>query len=288
MSDIFKFGLAGIGDNVQLGKRGSRVKNSSGSVDLRNAADSAFVKLRILAGEANDDGVNKGQMDTAITTALTSSVKYKGIFNASAGNYSAIINPLQGWLYKISVAGTINGVAWEVGDNLIVNKVVTGSPVAADIDKIDNTEAADILRTGDISADADFTSDTSKFATRATIKTFVDTAIANTAGSRTVALVFGSSSTVNIGATVPANAKVKRMYASVSTPFNGTTESTMTAGHSGDADSICDASEIDLHIAGHYEITCDSKVGSVTQYAIAYTADGATAGAAEIVIEYAP
>jgi hypothetical protein len=66
----------------------------------------------------------------------------------AVGPFDAINNPKQGWLYKVSVAGTIDGRLYSINDNMYVNKDVVGHPVSADIDLIDNTEAADLLRKG--------------------------------------------------------------------------------------------------------------------------------------------
>lgn len=88
----------------------------------------------------------KAYIASQVGNAVVGAVIYKSTFDASAGNFEAIVNPKQGWLYKVSVAGTISGELFSVGDNLYVNKDVTGTPVLADIDHIDNTEAIDILR----------------------------------------------------------------------------------------------------------------------------------------------
>lgn len=291
MADTFKFGLAGIGNNVQLGKRGPRIKVNSGAVDLRNAADGAYVKLRIADGVDSNDAVTKSQLTNAIN-GLAAGLEYKGVFDASAGNYNAITNASQGDFYKISVAGTVGSVSYDIGDMIIVNKDVTGVPTAADVDKIDNTEAADILRTGDISSNIDFTQDPSKLATRDTIKTFVDneiaTAISSTGAARVATLTSASSSTVNLGSTIPPSGIVKRAYVNVTQVFNGATESTVELGYSGDTDAIAKTSEIDLHALGHYEMACHVKNVTATQYLATFVKDGATQGQAEIVIEFVP
>lgn len=99
---------------------------------------------------------------------------YKGALDASSLG-TQLDNAKTGYFYKVSVAGTIlTSVVLNVGDMVIINKDVTGTPVAADLDVIDNTESTDLLRTGDISSNADFTVDTSKLATRGTIATFVN------------------------------------------------------------------------------------------------------------------
>lgn len=293
MSDTFKFSLVGVGANVQLGKNGNRLVADPSGIRARNADNDALVKMSVLAGTSSIDVVNLGQMETAIGNAIVGAYVNKGSFDASAGNYDAITNPKNGWIYKVSVAGTIGAIAWEVGDNLLVNADVTGHPTASDIQKIDNTEAADILRTGDVSSNADFAQDTTKLASRSVIATeiarqvgLVSSAPAGTVAVKVASLVFGDTSPVNIGSQMIANGRIKSARVVVSTPFNGATESTLMLGHANDSDAICGTSEIDLSTVGIYEIDCNVKVTEAVQYIATYSADGATAGAAEIEIEY--
>lgn len=284
MSDSYKFGLIGVGDNVQLGKRGNRIKATPSGVAMRNAADDDFVRLQVADGVSPEDAVSKSQMEAAISASLQpDALVYKGTFDASAGNYTALDNASQGDFYKISVAGTIGSYDWAVGDNLIVNKDVTGTPLEADIDKIDNTESADILRTGDISTDTDFNNEPTKIADRATIKSYVETQVG--AGDRTALLTFDASSPVNIGAVAPSGSRAKRAYISVNTAFDGTTESTVEIGIVGDTASIASSTEVDLHQVGEYEMTCNQKFAADTQIIATYVADGATQGEADIVVE---
>lgn len=84
---------------------------------------------------------------TSEINSLAAGLIYKGVFNANVPNdYSTLVPASQGDFYKISVAGTIYGVDWQIGDMLIINKDCSGSPLAADVDKVDNTESADIVR----------------------------------------------------------------------------------------------------------------------------------------------
>jgi hypothetical protein len=64
-------------------------------------------------------------------SAATGSLTYQGSYDASGGSYPG--SPALGYFYKISVAGTMGGVPYAVGDSIIYNG--TGW------DKIDNTEA---------------------------------------------------------------------------------------------------------------------------------------------------
>lgn len=110
-----------------------------GGQKVTNAAD----------GSANTDLATVGQVNTLIG-GLAAGLIYKGTFDASALDFDALTDASQGDFYKVSAAGTIDSVLYSIGDMIIINKDVTGVPVTADIDKIDNTEAVDILRTGDI------------------------------------------------------------------------------------------------------------------------------------------
>ena len=89
------------------------------------------------AANANIDGHLSG-IDTKLGT-LTTGLTYQGSFNATTGAPS-IANASQGDLYVISVAGTIYGQTWAVGDHLLINADMGGSVDNAKIDKIDNTD----------------------------------------------------------------------------------------------------------------------------------------------------
>ena len=89
------------------------------------------------AANANVDGHLSG-IDTKLGT-LATGLTYQGAFNATTGAPS-IANASQGDLYVISVAGTIYGQTWAVGDHLLINADMGGSVDNAKIDKIDNTD----------------------------------------------------------------------------------------------------------------------------------------------------
>ena len=105
---------------------------------------------------------------------LSSGLDYKGPFDAT-GTLPA--DPSKGDFYKVSVAGTVDGLELAVGDMIISNAVVVGASAAANWDKIDNTEAADILRTANISTDADWTVDPTLLSSRATTAAYIKTKV---------------------------------------------------------------------------------------------------------------
>lgn len=94
--------------------------------------------------------VTSGAVSEAISLALTGALKYQGTWTATnQTDYSTITLPVaKGYMYAVSGAATIGGVEWNSGDYLVINKDIAagGTITSADVDKIDNTEASDIVR----------------------------------------------------------------------------------------------------------------------------------------------
>jgi hypothetical protein len=103
-------------------------------------------------GSLTNDAVNKGQMESAITAALSGALTYKGTVDASVASGVSLDGSLIGEFFIISVAGTLDGIAFNIGDHLVVNDTITDFSVdgSGKIDIIDNTEASDILRSSDV------------------------------------------------------------------------------------------------------------------------------------------
>jgi len=116
-------------------------------VDLGGTTPTTVQVVTLLAGSAFVDVVES----TPGSVIAASILPFTGGL-AAVGAFDAINNPKQGWLYKVSVAGTIDGRLYSVNDNMYLNKDVVGHPVNADIDLIDNTEAADLLRKGGLTS----------------------------------------------------------------------------------------------------------------------------------------
>lgn len=92
--------------------------------------------------------VTSGAVDTAIANALVGGVIYKGTWTATnQTDYSGITLPVkQGYLYLVQGSATIGGIEWNAGDYLMVNADVAVGGTLTNVSKIDNTEAADIVR----------------------------------------------------------------------------------------------------------------------------------------------
>lgn len=108
----------------------------------------AFVDTTVTAN--SDYLITSGAVDAAIGNALTGALKYQGTWTAtSQTDYSSITLPVKkGYMYAVSGNATIGGVEWNSGDYLVINKDVAsgGTITGSDVEKIDNTEASDIVR----------------------------------------------------------------------------------------------------------------------------------------------
>ena len=101
---------------------------------------------------ASTNLVTSGAVATAIDAAIVGGVTYKGTWTISPSttDFSGITLPVkQGYMYYVAGEGpaTVDGIEWNVGDYLLVNQdVAVGGSLAGKVEKIDNTESADIVR----------------------------------------------------------------------------------------------------------------------------------------------
>lgn len=139
-----------IGTNVNVA--------ADGTISINTASNSQTGVIRIAtdneatAGTSTTLAINPYQLVQAITTAQIGALIYKSTFTiTNATDYSQITLPVKkGYMYKIIGTGpkTIDGIEWNPGDYLVLNSDVAagGTITSTVVDKIDNTEAADIVR----------------------------------------------------------------------------------------------------------------------------------------------
>lgn len=143
--------------------------------DALNVKTASIVDDLTTGGTTVPLSAEQGKNLKGLIDGMSSGLEYKGIWDASTGLPS---DTTTGDFYKISVAGTIGSLEMAIGDMIIANGTVVGATTDANWDKVDNTEAADILRTGNVSTDVDLSVDGAKLADRATIESAVDTKVA--------------------------------------------------------------------------------------------------------------
>ena len=149
---------AGTGTVVTYDSKGlvtgsSELSIASGSTNYLeySSANHTFgAKVDTAVTSSSTNLVTSGAVATAIGTALTGALIYQGTWTAtSQTDYSSITLPIKkGYMYAVSGNATIGGVEWNSGDYLVINKDIAagGTITSADVDKIDNTEASDIVR----------------------------------------------------------------------------------------------------------------------------------------------
>jgi len=107
----------------------------SGTVDGRDILTDG-TKLDLVSVT---QAVDLDQMETDIA-ALANGMVYKGDWDASSGSFPS--GAQTGWFYYVSVAGTVNSVAFHVGDNIVATTDNASTSVYANNwSKHDNTDA---------------------------------------------------------------------------------------------------------------------------------------------------
>jgi hypothetical protein len=125
--------LVGAGSPVSLG--------SAAPLDAGEAAGNVVQ----LDAQGKLPAIDGSQL-TGLSFSVSGDLVYKGTFNATTGNKTAggdLSDAVKGEFYKISAAGTYQGIEFAVNDALIVNADMGGTISANKIDKIDNTESTD-------------------------------------------------------------------------------------------------------------------------------------------------
>lgn len=266
MSESKNFGLKGIGDNVQLGKGGVRVKDNSGVLEAKNAADNAFVVLRAASPVNDDDVVTKrylvtkadiivsGQIDgnsppavvngsVYICTTTGDSYTAKNYYHGESGSWVEY-TPADGLKITVTTAlsgGTItfNGDSIYEYDGNSSSWVLIGP--SSSLNKVCKTERAN--------------------------------------------LAYNTSSPLNIGSALSDSSRITKILVDVTQAFNGAAP-TLSIGKSGSTSLLAAAAEIDLTAIGLYVIDCLYTTSGSEQMIATYVASSSSAGVATITMEY--
>lgn len=148
---------AGTGTVITYDAKGlvtgsSELSIASGStnyLEYSSANHTIGAKVDTTVTNSSTKLITSGAVASAIATALTGALIYQGTWTATGQtDYSSITTPVKkGYMYAVSGTATIGGIEWNSGDYLVINKdVASGTVTSADVEKIDNTEASDIVR----------------------------------------------------------------------------------------------------------------------------------------------
>lgn len=129
----------------------SVASGSANYLTYNNTSGEFAVNVDTTVTDSSTNLVTSGAVATAITNALVGGVIYQGTWDiTSATDFSGITLPVKkGYLYYVVGTGpkTIGDIEWNAGDYLLVSQdVASGGSLAGKVQKIDNTEASDIVR----------------------------------------------------------------------------------------------------------------------------------------------
>mgnify|MGYP003625595981 FL=1 len=128
-----------VTDSLKVSLRYSGVQkletSSSGISVTGNVTVTGTVDGRDIA----TDGATLDNVETEVA-ALANGMVYKGDWDASAGSFPS--GAQTGWFYYVSVAGTVNSIAFHVGDNIVATTDnASTTTFANNWSKHDNTDA---------------------------------------------------------------------------------------------------------------------------------------------------
>lgn len=151
-SEVASQTAQGFAEAAQAAAETAQGLSSVARVGAETAESNALaseLKAQKWATELEDVEVDPGQYSAfhwaqKAMAYGTGQLIYEGSWDASTGVYPSNPVPVTGHFYKISVAGTISGTVYDVGDSIIYNGVGW--------DKIDNTETVTSVngRVGDV------------------------------------------------------------------------------------------------------------------------------------------
>ena len=120
-----------IGSNVQA--YSSVLQNTTASFTTADETKLDYITVT--------QAVSLDQMETDIA-ALENGMVYKGDWNAGSGSFPGGGSAQTGWFYYVSGAGTVNGIAFAVGDNIVATTDnASTSTYASNWSKHDQTDA---------------------------------------------------------------------------------------------------------------------------------------------------
>lgn len=140
-----------ITDKIELTDL-SVASTSANYLEYDNTTGEFGAKVDTTVTSNSTNLVTSGAVQSAIDSAIVGGVKYKGTFaiTTSTTDFSGITLPVKkGYMYLVTGTGpaTIDGMELNAGDYILINAdVAAGGSLTGKVEKIDNTEAADIVR----------------------------------------------------------------------------------------------------------------------------------------------
>lgn len=105
-----KYGLSGVGTNVEFGKAGQRIKDTGSNLAVRNAADDALAVLEVAEGTSGTHAVTKDQLDAIGTGILFRSLALANDSSATE-NIGATVTGTAAFRWQVNVTTAFDGTS---------------------------------------------------------------------------------------------------------------------------------------------------------------------------------
>ena len=142
-------GTKSVFNSLRLGGKTLATIESERSTAINSAIQTNVTdKLGQANGIATLDG--NGQVPTSqLPSSVLGGMVYKGAWDASTANYPS--SPSAGWYYIVSVAGTISGKVYTVGDWMVYNGTGWDKiDATADVSSVNGQTGIVVINTADI------------------------------------------------------------------------------------------------------------------------------------------
>lgn len=255
-----QYGLSGTYSIIEIGKGGSKLKNNSGVLELRNNADGAFVIGRCLDPSGDDDIVNKRYLKTIGATTIVTG-QFDGAAPPAAGGLTGqiYICTKTGGGYTEAVLYYSNGSSW------IALSISRGAMIVIGC--------------------ADLTGNTIELAADSVYEWTGSVWKRVSPFDRYKSLVYTDTGIKNIGVKVPINGIVLRVTVCVTTIFDGTTP-VLKIGDTDSDNRYLDTTEIDLTTPAVYVTQAYYKYVAARQLISTLTIGGSPSqGACDILVQ---
>lgn len=258
--------LTGVSSDLQLGVDGPRLIDVGGHVEVRDATNVAYARVKAAEPVDEDDVVTLRYLRTRADVIVTGQID--GSAPPAAGTLGRVfVCSTTGGAYTVNRLYYDNGVDWEEipqieGLAMRVTDALTGGSVEflADHVYIWDADGVQWVNVGP-----------------ATLT------LSGVVQKRSVDFTYDTASPINVGSALPASARVLEVKLNVSQAFNGAGP-TLTVGDAGVPDRFMTVEENDLTEVALHCADASHVYSLSTQVTATLSAAGATTGTANLTV----
>jgi len=269
MSDIKK--IRGTSENLfQIGLTGSQVKNSSGVIEIKNAADNAYATLRAASPTADNDVATKKYVDALEGTMIVSrqadcsvarpdNTTTRGAVVVTKAGDGAVVGDVL-WDNGLDDSQKMEILAAVEGRTIFVTDALSGGTATFDADSayVWDADGSTWVKIGDIGS--------------------------TTGAVREIRYAITNADTQDSTSLIPANARVLYCGVEVTTPYSG--GATISVGQAGSLALIQATTDNYPQGASTYSVDQDTAWGGSALVVRTTIAGAPAAGAGVVVVRY--